>query len=170
MADAERTPRADEADTVADEVLVQEIMDGKPEASMGIAVGDVEGDGDMDLFMTHLNRETNTFYVNMNGQYFEDRTADSGLGADSLPLTGFGAAFLDHEVAREIFGPRDAVLAWGPPNGSVKAVAIDGGYRVTGNCCNLPVKLPVVKQKILGAKICGFLIVNNFFQFGNVIV
>ncbi len=43
------------------------------------------------------------------------------------------AAFLDHQVAQEIFGAPDAVLAWGPPDGSVKAVAVDGGYQVTGN-------------------------------------
>ena len=42
------------------------------------------------------------------------------------------AAFLDHEVAQEVFGRRDAVLAWGPPAGSNKAVVVDGGYRITG--------------------------------------
>lgn len=42
------------------------------------------------------------------------------------------AAFLDHEVAREVFGRRDALLAWGPPAGATKAVVVDGGYRLTG--------------------------------------
>ncbi len=42
------------------------------------------------------------------------------------------AASLDPAVAREVFGPPDSVLAWGPPNGPVKAVAVDGGYRVSG--------------------------------------
>lgn len=44
----------------------------------------------------------------------------------------FGAAFLAPEIAREIFGPKDAVLAWGPPSMSAKAIKVDGGYRVTG--------------------------------------
>jgi alkylation response protein AidB-like acyl-CoA dehydrogenase len=43
------------------------------------------------------------------------------------------AGFLEHDVAMEVFGPRDAILAWGPPAGTAKAVAVDGGYRVTGN-------------------------------------
>ncbi|MEE8334569.1 MAG: acyl-CoA dehydrogenase family protein, partial [Alphaproteobacteria bacterium] len=43
------------------------------------------------------------------------------------------SGFLDSTVAREVFGPPDAILAWGPPNGAVKAIATDGGYRVTGN-------------------------------------
>ena len=41
------------------------------------------------------------------------------------------AAFLDEDAAREVFGPADAVLAWGAgPQGA--AVATDGGYVVNG--------------------------------------
>jgi len=40
-------------------------------------------------------------------------------------------AYLTPDVAREIFGPRDAVLAWGP-GPDARAVAVDGGYRVSG--------------------------------------
>ena len=42
------------------------------------------------------------------------------------------SGFLDREVAHEVFGNPDAVLAWGPPEGIAKSVAVDGGYRVTG--------------------------------------
>ncbi len=43
------------------------------------------------------------------------------------------APYLDPEVAREVFGPRRGILAWGPelPNAG-KAVAVEGGIRVTG--------------------------------------
>jgi alkylation response protein AidB-like acyl-CoA dehydrogenase len=41
------------------------------------------------------------------------------------------AAFLRDDVAKRLFGPRDAVLAWGAGIQG-KAVAVDGGYRVTG--------------------------------------
>ena len=42
------------------------------------------------------------------------------------------AAYLSHDVALEIFGrDRRAVLAWGPGPGA-RAIAVDGGYRVTG--------------------------------------
>lgn len=43
----------------------------------------------------------------------------------------FAAAYTAPEVARDIFGPKDAVLAWGPP-GKAQAVPVDGGYRSTG--------------------------------------
>ena len=42
------------------------------------------------------------------------------------------AAYLDPEVAREIFGAPDAVLAWGPVGPNAKVTAVECGYRVTG--------------------------------------
>ena len=68
---------------------------GRPEASMGVAAADVDGDLDLDLFMTHLDRETNTLYRNLGPAGWQDDTAASGLGPAGLPFTGFGTAFLD---------------------------------------------------------------------------
>src|SRR5262245_6897375 len=42
------------------------------------------------------------------------------------------AGFLDPDIAREVFGAPDALVAWGPPAGIAKAVAVEGGYRLTG--------------------------------------
>jgi hypothetical protein len=67
----------------------------QPEASMGVAAGDVDGDLDLDLFMTHLDRETNTLYRNLGELGFEDFTAASGLGPAGLSHTGFGTTFFD---------------------------------------------------------------------------
>lgn len=41
------------------------------------------------------------------------------------------AAYLALETAHEIFGPPDAILAWGP-GPDARAVAVDGGYLLTG--------------------------------------
>ncbi|RMH15514.1 MAG: CRTAC1 family protein [Acidobacteria bacterium] len=68
---------------------------GQAEASMGVAVADFDGDGDEDVFLTHLSGETNTLYVNDGSGVFEDRSIESGLAAPSLPLTGFGTGWLD---------------------------------------------------------------------------
>lgn len=70
---------------------------GTAEASMGVAVGDVDGDGWPDLFLTHFVAETNTFYRNQQGTRFEDETSRSGLGPPSRRMTGFGTMFLDFD-------------------------------------------------------------------------
>ena len=70
---------------------------GIPEGSMGIDAGDMDGDGDDDLFMTHLAEETNTLYRNQGGAFFEDDTIEAGLGAPSRGFTGFGTAYLDYD-------------------------------------------------------------------------
>ncbi|NNJ93304.1 MAG: CRTAC1 family protein [Halobacteria archaeon] len=70
---------------------------GKAEASMGVTAGDFDNDGDEDLFMTHLDRETNTLYVNDGTGNFLDATDAHKLGRISLPYTGFGAAWLDFD-------------------------------------------------------------------------
>jgi indole-3-acetate monooxygenase len=41
------------------------------------------------------------------------------------------AAYLDPQVAQEIFGPRRGIVAWGPP-GPAEAQAVPGGYRLSG--------------------------------------
>ncbi len=70
---------------------------GEAEASMGIDAGDVDGDGDADLVLAHLVKETNTLYTNDGRGLFTDATASSELGPASLPFTSFGIGFLDYD-------------------------------------------------------------------------
>lgn len=72
-------------------------MEGAPEASMGVDAADVDGDGDEDLFMTHLLGETNTIYINNGQGWFEDRTVSTGLAAPSQGYTSFGTAWFDYD-------------------------------------------------------------------------
>ncbi len=75
-------------------------IDGQTEASMGVACGDVQGDGRTDLFVTHLDLETNTFYENASRDgltEFVDATLRSGLAEPSLNRVGFGAALFDYD-------------------------------------------------------------------------
>ena len=93
---------------------------GRAEAGMGVVLGDVDGDADLDLFLTHLNAQTNTLYRNQ-GNGFRDDTAATGLGVPSLPFTGFGVRFLDLELD----GDLDLALVNG-------AVARGGGVSAAG--------------------------------------
>jgi alkylation response protein AidB-like acyl-CoA dehydrogenase len=42
------------------------------------------------------------------------------------------AGFLAPQIAREVFGSPNAIVAWGPSSGPAKAHVTDGGYTVTG--------------------------------------
>jgi len=70
---------------------------GRVQGNMGIAVGDLDGDGADELFVTHLQGEASTLFANDGHGTFEDRTAATGLAAATLPFTGFGAGFLDYD-------------------------------------------------------------------------
>ncbi len=69
---------------------------GQPEANMGIAIGDVDSDMDLDLYLTHLRGETNTFFRNIGKFGFQDDTSMSHLGG-TKKLTGFGTGFFDYD-------------------------------------------------------------------------
>ena len=63
----------------------------------GRALLDADGDGDEDLFVTHLRGETNTLNVNHGDETIKDRTIRPGLAGPSIPYTGFGTAWIDIE-------------------------------------------------------------------------
>ncbi|MEM6638679.1 MAG: CRTAC1 family protein [Pseudomonadota bacterium] len=70
---------------------------GVAEASMGVTAGDYDGDGDDDLFMTHLNAESNTLYANDGQAFFDEVTDSANLAASSMRFTGFGSAWFDYD-------------------------------------------------------------------------
>jgi len=97
--------------------------DGRTEAGMGIAIGDVDNDARLDLFVTNLDGETNTLYQNLGGLTFEDVTRARGLGLDSMTFVGFGCAFFDGDLD----GDLDLLVGNGHIIDNVEEIDAGGG-------------------------------------------
>jgi hypothetical protein len=70
---------------------------GAAESSMGVQIGDLDGDSLPEIFLTHLDQQTNTLYRNKGESDFSDHTDAAGLGTPSLPWVGFGTLFIDYD-------------------------------------------------------------------------
>lgn len=69
--------------------------DGYPQACMGIASDDLNGDGRPELFITNFADESDTFYVSQPHGGYLDMTRQAGLRDATFGPLGFGAQFLD---------------------------------------------------------------------------
>lgn len=93
---------------------------GQAYAGMGVAVGDVNDDGLLDLYVTHLTTESNTLWVQGPRGMFRDRTQDWQLGGTRWRGTGFGAlmADFDHNGRLDIAVVNGRVQHGGPAKDS----------------------------------------------------
>jgi enediyne biosynthesis protein E4 len=64
-------------------------------AGMGVACGDLDGDGRIDLAVTNFFGESTTLYHNFGNGLFSDRSVATGLAAATRMMLGFGLAALD---------------------------------------------------------------------------
>jgi hypothetical protein len=71
-------------------------IDGAEQAGMGIAVGDFDLDGKLDIFKTHFSDDTNILYKNDGKGNFTDVTLASGFGVETR-YTCWGTGFADFD-------------------------------------------------------------------------
>jgi len=103
------------ANDVSDNVFYRNLGDGTFEdvshrslvadyrSAMGLAVGDWDGDLDLDLFITHWLAQENALFSNQLSAdatgpiRFTDVANKNGLGQQSLDFVGWGTAFFDYD-------------------------------------------------------------------------
>ena len=71
--------------------------DGRYEAGMGVDAADVDGDGLLDVYITHLDFELDRLYHNNGDGTFTDVTYSSGIGNKAILLSGVAAKFIDYD-------------------------------------------------------------------------
>lgn len=70
---------------------------GRAQANMGVAIGDYDRNGALDLYVTHFEGEWNTLYANDGPSGFHDATAETGAVETTLPWVGFGVVWQDFD-------------------------------------------------------------------------
>ena len=71
---------------------------------MGIAVGDYDLDGNLDIFKTHFSDDTNVLYRNDGKGYFDDVTIRAGIGVETRYVGwGTGMVDLDNDGLPDLF-------------------------------------------------------------------
>jgi hypothetical protein len=88
---------------------------GRAQANMGIALGDIDGDGLFDLYVTHLTEELHILWKQGPRGQFTEVTAEAGLASPAWRSTGFGTVLGDFD--------QDGALDLAQVNGRVKFVS-----------------------------------------------
>ncbi len=70
---------------------------GREQAGMGVAIGDYDGDGRIDIHRTNFSDDSNVLYHNDGDGNFTDLTFQMGLGEATIPFLGWGTNFFDYD-------------------------------------------------------------------------
>jgi hypothetical protein len=82
---------------------------GRAEGGMGVDLGDVDGDGRLDIFVTNFEFESNALYRNVGSGLFSDQRFAFRLAESSLEHLAFGIDLADFDLD----GDLDAIVANG---------------------------------------------------------
>ena len=96
----------------ADLAGVAMASDGYVPAGMGVATGDYDGDGRIDLVVTYFEKESDSLFRNLGDNVFEDRAQAAGTAHVSYYPLGWGTELFDADL--------DGRLDWLVVNGHVQ--------------------------------------------------
>ncbi len=97
---------------------------GRALSGMGVASGDYDGDGALDLFRTNFSDERETLYRNRGQGQFDDATQSAGM-AHNTRFVGWGCGFFDFDND----GWKDLLLVNGHVYPEVDRLGIDVRYK-----------------------------------------
>ncbi len=70
---------------------------GNAQAGMGLATGDLDNDGKVDLLVTNFAQDQSTFYRNLGDFLFEDLSMDLGIAQPSYGFLSWGPELVDFD-------------------------------------------------------------------------
>jgi tetratricopeptide (TPR) repeat protein len=117
---------------------------GNIQACMGVAAGDADGNGSIDLFVTNFYADSNTMYLQTAPGMFIDSSRACALAEPSYGMLGFGTQFLDADLDGHLDliitnGHVDQTFATGEPDRMPPQFFLNSGQ---GNFVELKDSLP----------------------------
>lgn len=72
-------------------------VEGRPQANMGVAIGDYDHNGTMDVFVTTFSQDHFTLYHNSGKRLFFDVSGETGIASATHQFLGWGTFFADFD-------------------------------------------------------------------------
>lgn len=97
---------------------------GNPEAGMGVDLGDIDGDGLLDIVVTNFELESNALYRNLGDGVFVDGRFQFNLAESSINYLAFGVDLLDLDHDADL----DLAIAYGHILDNTQEISPDSTY------------------------------------------
>src|SRR4051794_2497930 len=98
---------------------------GRTRSGMGVDAADLDGDGWQDLFVSNVDHEMYSTYINSKDESFHDSSERLGIARDTRLMSGWGLKYFDYDND----GTVDLLLANGHPDDMIDAYSMQVKYR-----------------------------------------
>jgi hypothetical protein len=92
---------------------------------MGVDAADLDGDGWEDLFVSNVDHEMYSVYMNNKDESFRDTAEKEGVARDTRLMSGWGMKYFDYDND----GTVDLLLANGHPDDMIDAYSMQVKYK-----------------------------------------
>jgi hypothetical protein len=98
---------------------------GRPRSGMGVDAGDLNADGFQDLFVSNVDHEMYSVYLNNKDESFSDAAQIEGVARSTRLMSGWGLKYFDYDND----GLIDLLLANGHPDDMIDSYSMQVHYK-----------------------------------------